>query len=213
VESLILQEKIFSSVINCLSSFEINRWSKTIEKLRDRLFKFCRKAFIQQLPTNANLKRWGKSISDACNLCNAYQSNKHVLSNCSSPVALDRHSSRHNSILTLLANWLSRSLDSTVFTLCVDLTGDYNPIDMVFETLRPDIVIFNRKSVFILELTIAHETNLEAAESRKDSKYANLSTNLKDRLSHCTLYKQAISCKFLIWALFQIQLIFAINVN
>ena len=80
-------------------------------------------------------------------------------------------------------------MDSTVFALCVDLTGDYNPIDMMFKTLRQDIVIFNRKSVFILELTIAHETNLEAAESRKDSKYANLSTNLKDRFSQCTLYK------------------------
>ena len=87
---------------------------------------------------------------------------------------------------------MSRSLDSTVFTLCVDLTGDYNPIDMVVETLRPDIVIFNRKSVFILELTIAHETNLEAVEARKDSKYADLSTNLKDRFSHCTLHKHLL---------------------
>lgn len=190
LESLSLQGLIFTSVTKFLTNCEISRWSHAIEAIPDIHFKFTRKAFAQQLATNANLKRWRKTNSDLCNLCNACQSNKHVLSNCSSPVALQRYLFRHNAILTVLAEWLSQALDKSVFTLCVDLDNtNFNPVGAVFQTLRPDIVVFSSRSVFILELTICHETNLESASQRKSSKYSNLQEDLKSQFSSCHFLK------------------------
>ena len=189
IESLSLQGAVYTSVLNCLPSSEVIRWSKTTESLPDHLFKFCRKAMSQQLPTNANLKRWKRIESASCNLCSNSQTNKHVLSNCSSAVALDRFLIRHNAILSLLADWLQSVLNMANFNLCVNLEGGFAPINTVFETLRPDIVIYSQTNIYTLELTICHETNLKASELRKDSKYSNLESNLKQDFSHYKIFK------------------------
>ena len=177
-----------------LSGSEISRWCKVAENSADCLFKFCRKALQQQLPTNANLKRWGRSVSDQCLLCKNYQSNKHVLSHCPSPSALDRYTVRHNSVLAIFAEWLLCVVDPS-FILCVDIKNNsiYKPISTVFNSFRPDIVLFTKKKVICLELTVCHESNFATARDRKTTKYANLAVDLKADFAHLqlknTIYK------------------------
>ena len=67
---------------------------------------FCRKAFLQVLPTESNLHRWKKSENPYCRLCNQIQSNLHVLSNCASILSLERYKTRHDNILKLLSDWI-----------------------------------------------------------------------------------------------------------
>jgi hypothetical protein len=190
IESLKLQGNIFSSLIENLPSCEVSRWSHSLAVLPDHLFKFCRKALVQQLPSNSNLKRWGISASEICGLCNAVQTNKHVLSNCGSSVALERYKSRHNSVLSLVSEWLVSSLVKDTLTLCVDLDDlRFKPIDTVFVSLRPDIVLFDRHNIYVLELTICHESNLASAQARKATKYADLGSNLKHAYSNLRLAK------------------------
>jgi zinc-binding in reverse transcriptase len=185
MQSLSLQGTLISAVSVALSKSAINKWSAQINKLSASLFKFVRKALQQQLPTAGNLKRWGKTMDPLCPLCAKIQTNKHVLSNCSSVVALDRYKSRHDAVLSLLAEWIVLSLKLGQ-TLHVDLTSDqYKPIGDIFLSLRPDIVIVDTecKKVTTLELTICHETNFEKSRQFKAGKYSNLSENLMENYS------------------------------
>jgi len=69
-------------------------WSKSVNQLPGYEYNFVRKAMQSQLPTLNNLHRWGRASSNLCPMCNKIQSNKHVLSNCSSNGALSRFTRR-----------------------------------------------------------------------------------------------------------------------
>ena len=90
--SLNIQGDTISSISEHLKRSEISRWTKELDKLAAPLFNFVRKAIVQQLPSAANLVRWGKWLDSLCPLYkNFSQTNKHVLSNCGSSTALDRY--------------------------------------------------------------------------------------------------------------------------
>ena len=95
--------------INFTKSY-IQTWSNFLDKLPETFFKLIRKALQQQLPTAANLFRWGKTLSNRCSLCNEIQTNKHVLSACGSKSALFRYKNRHDQILDIIAKWISVNL-------------------------------------------------------------------------------------------------------
>src|SRR5687768_13514896 len=77
------QGKIAKTVTELIPKKQIVVWSRSLKVLPGYLYNFVRKAMQQQLPTLANLKRWGRSPSNLCAMCCQIQSNKHVLSNCS----------------------------------------------------------------------------------------------------------------------------------
>ena len=176
INSLQLQGVLIRCVTDSLSKASIRKWSSQLSNVATPVFRFVRKALQQQLPTAANLVRWGKSTNAACALCTGLQTNKHVLSNCKSPVALERYTLRHNHVLHIVAKWLL-SLLKINQTLFVDLVSDsrFEPINEVFHTLRPDIGVVNRASQFVntLELTICHETKMQKWKLYKINKYAN----------------------------------------
>ncbi|HMK58473.1 MAG TPA: reverse transcriptase domain-containing protein, partial [Nitrososphaeraceae archaeon] len=179
VSLLQVQGLLISSIITHLKKSEITRWSKTVLKLPESLFKFARRALQQQLATATNLKRWGRRDSNSCTLCKAaIQTNKHVLSNCSAPSSLARYTSRHDNILIIIANWLLSVLPSSA-QLYVDLnSGNFNKVNNIFKSLRPDISVLTNDKIFTLELTVCHESNFSAAHLRKISRYKNLKEDL-----------------------------------
>src|SRR5437867_3512348 len=137
LSSLTIQGESITIVSSAIEKKELELWTSIITKSADIIAKFIHKALLQVLPTAANLHRWKKISDPYCTLCrqNLMQTNKHVLSNCPSQVALLRYTARHNSVLYLVAKWL-------------------------FQNVRPDITILNESSVVTLELTICHESNL-----------------------------------------------------
>jgi hypothetical protein len=125
-----------------------------------------------------------RSNSDACALCHNVQTNKHVLSNCSSEVALNRYTSRHDAVLAILAKWLFDSIINTsgACNLYVDLpASSYNSLSDLFRSLRPDIALVYMQSIIILELTVCHESNLIKSREFKLNKYLNLKSDLNER--------------------------------
>ena len=52
------------------------------------------------------------------------------------------------------------------------------PLDRLFGTLRPDIAIVHEGTIFVLELTVCHESNIEKSRRYKQDKYKLLRTNL-----------------------------------
>ena len=191
LQSLNLQYKLLQSVAEHFSKSEINRWATTIDKLPTHLFTFVKKALQQQLPTAVNLKRWGKTADDHCPLCQHAQMNKHVLANCGSVVALKRYKSRHDAVLTIVAEWLKSTLGNCALHADI-LNSDFNPLSDLFLSQRPDIAILSSDQIICLELTVCHETNVINSRSFKQSKYMTLQDNLCREHSNKNLVKHTV---------------------
>ena len=86
-----------------------------------------------------------------------------------------RYTWRHNSVLQVVANSLTRFCSN----LFVDLPSFASPCIITGEQERPDIVIVQQKAVMLLELTIGFETNMELNSTRKREKYKALVDRLK----------------------------------
>ena len=84
------------------------------------------------------------------------QTNKHVLSNCGSLVALHRYTERHNKVLTLLIGWLKSVLAGTQIIYADLLEANILPVADLFNNYRPDIAIADSNSICTLELTVCH---------------------------------------------------------
>src|SRR6267154_1441044 len=89
----------------------VQLWKQSVDSLPEHVFNFARKVMMSQLPTLHNLKLWNCSSTNLCPKCGVDQTNKHVLSNCSSPDALARYTYRHNRILELIARWIVPQLE------------------------------------------------------------------------------------------------------
>jgi len=185
--NLSYQGKSVKTITGLISPNKISNWVQTINKLPGYLFNFTWKALQSQLPTLANLKRWGRSVDDKCPLCSNIQTNKHVLSNCGSKAALSRYTERHNNVLGLLAKWINDRISKT-HKLYVDLPySNFLQQQDLFSNLRPDLAIVTNNKIVVLELTICHETNLESSKSYKINKYKHLKENVTERFKHLNL--------------------------
>jgi hypothetical protein len=117
------------------------------------VLKFALNASFDTLPTFTNLKRWGKRASVNCHLCGntVKQTLFHVLVCYSHTLDKGRMTWRHDSILKHIAGCLKSALESlsTVEVYC-DLEklqaqgGESIPASVMAQTLRPDLVIFDR---------------------------------------------------------------------
>jgi len=106
--SLPVQGASIAIIKEAVPKQSITLWSKYMARSSAVIHNFTRKAPQSQIPTAANLKLWERIDSPNCPLCGGTrsQTNKHVLSNCSSPIALNRYRGRHDSVLVLIARWL-----------------------------------------------------------------------------------------------------------
>src|SRR6266536_6045917 len=152
VASLKIQGRLISILSESLELSVIQKWSTAMTSLAPPIYKFVRKAIQQQLPTASNLKRWGKTKDSRCPLCQNEQTNKHVLSNCSSQTALERYKDRYDGVLSILVNWIKLNLKPNC-SLYVDLEGSsYKQLSELFQSLRPDIAIKSESCIDTLEL-------------------------------------------------------------
>ena len=174
--NLQLQGQSFKEIHRMITKPNISIWSKAMESISATKLIFARKALSQVLPTAANLVRWKRSTDPICHQYTSGlpQTNKHVLSNCSSDIALRRYTKRHDDILTILMSWIKSELPVTSL-LYADLPcSDCLSISDLFVNCRPDIAVCDRRNITILELTVCHETNLEKSRNFKVTKYANI---------------------------------------
>ena len=115
------------------------------------------------LPSLSNLFRWGKSLTASCSHCRHAQTTTHILSGCSS--CLDRYTWRHNSVLVNLANVLQPIVKKISLTYLEDSQ---------LQT-RPDMIVIDKSNrMYIIELTVGHESNAESNAKRKAEKYSQL---------------------------------------
>ena len=175
-----MQGRAAETIDSAINKQDITLWSEVIERAISTVYNFAHKAFLQVLPTASNLHQWKKLKDPQCTLCKKGlpQTNKHVLSNCSSPAALQRYTERHNAILQHVVRWL-KSVTSASQKVFTDIGDEHNnSTKYLFHTYRPDIAICNDSEVKVLELTICHETNLNNSKTYKLNKYRELASCL-----------------------------------
>jgi hypothetical protein len=93
-----------------------------------------------------------------------------VVAGCQS--YLKRFTWRHDSILNFLATNLPTTNQSSLY---VDLPGHKSPSIITGDNYRPDLLLLtNSGCLYIVELTVGFESNLENNIKRKKSKYLEL---------------------------------------
>ena len=166
-----------------LSQIEKNdaTWKSYIYNLPRGTMKFLLNSTIDTLPTKVNLKLWGKRSSDKCR-CGKKETLNHILNGCDMALQEGRYTYRHDTILKFISN----CLDRVKFTCYVDIpdsqtpAGGTLPPSLVVSTLRPDIVIIDKKKkeVNIFELTVPAESRIKISHNLKYQKYQHLISDI-----------------------------------
>ena len=132
---------------------------------------------LDTLSTNSNLCRWEKKSHDTCPLCSSRQSLSHVTNNCPTAMNLHHYSRRHDKVLEVLGGFIQEHLPPS-FGFTTDLPSSvYSfPQHITPTDNRPDIVWWceGSRSLWLLELTVSFEPQMEDVQQRKQSKYQDL---------------------------------------
>ena len=178
VQKLVKQGKFLE-----LSQCEKNdaTWKSYIYNLPRGTMKWILNSSIDTLPTKVNLKQWGKVNNDKC-FCGQRQTLNHILNCCVVSLNQGRYTYRHDSIL----NYIQQCLDITKYTCYTDIAGHQAPgggtipPDVLVTTLKPDLVIIDKKqkSIHIFELTVPGEMRIITAHKLKLEKYQHFQTDI-----------------------------------
>ena len=116
--------------------------------------------------------RWGLSQSPDCSFCLNPESLLHVVAGCQQ--YLDRFTWRHDSIL----NFIAKSLQPVInvhSSLYADVNGFLNPSIITGENYRPYLIfLIQSKCLYVLELTVGFDSNLNNNAVRKKRKISEL---------------------------------------
>ena len=173
-------------------------WKSYIYSVPRGVMGFAMRASTNSLATPDNLARWGKVVDISCKLCSSDQPNSrttatlgHILNNC--PKMLDRYEWRHNGVLAYLYQVMMDSKPASI-TIHADIegakiNGGTVPPDILVTAQRPDMVIIDRKTtpptVYLVELTCPFTRNIEAANTRKRTRYEFLATDIQELGFQC----------------------------
>ena len=118
------------------------------------------------------MSRWGLSQSPDCSFCLNPESLPHVVAGCQQ--YLDHFTWRHDSFLNFIAKSLQPVID-VHSSLYADVNGFLNPSIITAEYYRPDLLfLIQSKCLYVLELTVGFESNLNNNAVRRKEKYLNL---------------------------------------
>ena len=133
-------------------------WSDVQSNMPRNIFNFTVRYLNNSLANRKNLARWNLSQTSDCSFCFHPESLLHVVAGCKTYLDEGRFTWRHNSALKFIANSFQSIVGSTLY---VDLPGFLSPCIISGDTFRPDILLVTKdKKLFVLELTVGFETNL-----------------------------------------------------
>ena len=151
-------------------------WSSAQSKLPKNTFNFTVRYLNNTLATRKNLTLWNLSKPSDCSFCLQPEYILHVVAGCKTYLIEGRFTWRHHSALNFLASSL-QCLNNCIFYvdlpqyLCL-ITGD---------DLRPDMLISTSNALYVVELSVGFETNLNNNASRKFEKFRYLLHDLKSK--------------------------------
>ena len=123
------------------------------------------------------MARWGLSQSPDCSFYLNPESLLHVVAGCQQ--YLDRFTWRRDSIL----NFIAKSLQPVInvhSSLYAKVNGFLNPSKITGENYRPDLLfLIQSKCLYVLELTVGFESDINNNAVREREKYLNLINEMR----------------------------------
>ena len=176
-----VQGSFFSSVNN-FSLKNINSlWSKSQSNLPNNIYNFIIRYINNSLPTRRNLTKWGIMSNSDCSFCLKPETLLHVVAGCQS--YLPQFTWKHDSVLNFKAKTLQPASNSNLF---VDLPGYKSPSIISSDIFRPDLL-------YILELSVGYESNLQTNADRKKKRYKDLIAQQKKHYKSLKFVNLSIS--------------------
>ena len=116
---------------------------------------------------------------------------------CSTTSTEERYTSRHDSILCMLA-WSLTALENSGFQLYAELES-CKISGTLFSSLKPDILLIRINCMYIIELTICFEANATESRQYKIRRYANIENETNRKYDKIVkLYIEVTSTGFII---------------
>ena len=169
---LISQGCIISFLLNYSLKALNSLWSSKQSELPKNIFNFTIRYLNNTLATRNNLQKWNLSQSSDCSFCLKSETLLHVVAGCETYLEEGHYTWRHNSALPFIASTLKDIKDTSLF---VSLPGFLSPCIITGEQLRPDMLLSTANSIlYIIELIVGFEANIDNNASRKYENYRNL---------------------------------------
>ena len=149
-ENLTTQGLVIRHIWDSILASTKTAWISVQKCLQKNIYNFTIRYLNNTLPNMSNMFTWGHSENKACPLCHHNQTLGHVVAGCKSSLDQGRYTWRHDSVLSYIANTLSR-FSKNVYA---DIPSFASPCVVTGDHERPDIVLVRQKVVTIVELTI-----------------------------------------------------------
>ena len=156
-------------------------WSSAQSKLPKNIFNFSIRYLLASvllrylsntLANRVKLYKWKLSQSSDCSFCLCPESLLLVVSICKSYLEEGRYTWRHNSALHFVASTLQSVRNSSLYA---DLPGSLSPCIITGDQLRPDMLLsIGKTTLYMIELTVGFETNLNSKAERKHENIISL---------------------------------------
>ena len=127
-------------------------------------FNFIVRYLNNTLATRKNMVLWGQTNDDRCTFCSQSESLLHVVAGCKSYQEEGRYTWRHNSVLLCLSKVFAKAKDIELFA---DLDDFDSPCIITGHSLRQDMSIIFNHTLYIIELTVGFESNVNADSTDK----------------------------------------------
>ena len=152
-------------VLNSLWSFKQSKHPRDI-------FNFTIRYLKNALATSSNLQKWNISQSSDWSICLKSETLLHVVAGCKTYHEEGRYTWRHNSALNSIASYLKNIKDSSLFA---GIPGFPSPCIIAGDHFRLDMPLSTANNIlYIVELSVSLETNIDSNANRKYEKYRSL---------------------------------------
>ena len=114
---------------------------------------------------------WGQTNDNRCTFCSQFESLLHVVAGCKLYLKEGRYTWRHNSVRLFLSKVFAKAKDIQLFA---DLDDFDSPCIITGHSLRSDMLIIFNHTLYIIELAVGFESNVNANSLRKKRRYLEL---------------------------------------
>ena len=128
---------------------------------------------------NNNVSKWGLKNFAKCDICDGNQTLGHVVGGCKTALDQKRYNWRHDSILAVLLNVIKTAKKHKNTMRHCRL---YEPISNYRRRKSSwRVVTQNESTIFVIELTVGFETNIDLNTKRKANKYKEILKSLEKK--------------------------------
>ena len=121
------------------------------------------------------MHKWGKTTSSLYLHCNKNQILGYVLAGCETSLREKRYNYRHASILLNLGRILESIKSIDIHT---DIPGYKCPTMITGKNQRPELTVISNSTLYLLELTVSYEANIDLNSKRKEENCRTLMDRL-----------------------------------